>query len=231
MTTVIGLIPARGGSKGLPGKNIKPLNGKPMLAYTIEAGLNSQALNCLVVSSDDEDILAIAKQYGAETDNRPSLLAQDDTSIDAVVSHFVELRGLTDETVIVLLQPTSPLRTARHVHDAIQWFFENDGDGLISVKTIDRHLLYAYVQDEQFLTPISPLIEKYPRRQDLPPVYVPNGALYIFTVAAFRQQGTIPKSKLVPFVMLESESVDVDSEEDLRLCSRYLLELPERRKR
>lgn len=231
MAKVVGFIPARSGSKGLIGKNIKALNGKPLLAYTVEAALASKVFDTLVVSSDDDEILEVARNYGAAVDKRPNNLAADESLIADVLADYIARAKLSEKTTIVLLQPTSPLRTAAHIEEALTWFQENVCDGLVSVKQLDSNVLYAYVQDQAYLAPISPLRDEFPRRQELPNVYIPNGALYIFSVAAFNAQDGIPKTKLVPFVMSEVESVDIDTEEDMRLCSHYLMNKPERRKR
>ena len=229
MAQMIGFIPARGGSKGLPGKNIKALNGKPLIAYTIEAAKQSQVLDKIIVSSDHEETLAVAHQFGAEVDNRPAELARDESSIDGVLKDFIDRYQLSPDTLLVLLQPTSPLRNAQHIRDAISWYQENNCAALISVKSVDPKLMYAFVEDAQYLKPLSPYRHDFSRRQDLPNIYLPNGAIYIFSVAAFLSDNCIPQEKLIPFVMPETESVDVDVEDDLRQCSRVLAGLPERR--
>lgn len=227
MPSVYALIPARGGSKGIKHKNICPLNGRPMLSYTIEAAQESGLFANIVVSSDDEETLTITRQHRANTDRRDPALAQDNTPMDIVIGDFIRKRQLVADAAIVLLQPTSPLRRAKHIVEAWRWFIENECDVLVSVYPIDNKVLKAYVVKDKFLLPIYNNESAYTRRQDLPGLFMPNGAIYIFTVASFQIGNCIPRTNILPFTMSEHDSLDVDSEDDLRLVSRRLIELQE----
>ena len=234
MSKVIGFIPARGGSKEIPRKNIHLLNGKPLLSYTVAAALESGVCDSVVVSSEDEEILNTAMSHGADTDQRPPALAQDDSTVDDVLAEYIDRTGLDDQSVIMLLQPTSPLRQAVHIKDSLAWFRENaehqsHAQILMSVYQIDSRFVYAYQEDGSLMKPICDWASAYQHRQNLPNIYLPNRAIYIFTVGAFLEERKIPKNRIVPFVMSEEESVDIDTEEDMRRTSYYLMGMPERR--
>ena len=229
MTDIYALIPARGGSKGLSGKNMRMLNGKPLLAYTVEAAAQSGIFTHVVVTSDDEEILSLAEKLNAETEARDPALAEDETPMGPVIAAFIQRRQLVADDIIVLLQPTSPLRTARHIDEAYQWFTESDCNCLVSVKTIDSKVLKASIQTGNYLSPIYQAGTEYKRRQDLPTVFLPNGAIYIFRVKQFLVDNTIPCERVIPFMMNLEDSFDIDTEADLRHCSRVLLGMPERR--
>jgi CMP-N-acetylneuraminic acid synthetase len=141
---ILGLIPARGGSKGIPDKNIKPLNGKPLIAYTIEAALKSQLLTQVVVSTDSNQIASVAQKYGATIPfKRPLDLAQDDTPALSVVQHAITqlfTMPLGKEDIVILLQPTSPLRTTQHIDEAITVLLQRpDATAVVSVHPARRH--------------------------------------------------------------------------------------------
>ena len=212
---ILGLIPARGGSKGFPDKNIANLNGKPLIGYTIEASLNSQYITHTVVSSDSSRILDVAAQSGATTLIRPAEYASDTASSDSVVSHALDaLSTLFD--VVVLLQPTSPLRTSVMIDQAIHQFLNSDATALISVCEVDNKLYKAFSMDEYgYLTGVSNNEFPFMRRQDLPPAYMSNGAIYIVDVKEFLDNPGFYTSKTLSYIMDSNSSLDVDSEEDL----------------
>ena len=143
MPEILAIIPARGGSKGIPQKNVRLIAGKPLIAYSIEAGKNARMVSRVVVSTDDTEIAEVGKKYGAEIIMRPPELAEDKTPMDPVLRHVVEVLGREGYVpdAVVLLQPTSPLRTAAHVDGAIEKFLGNDVDSLISIFMIknNRH--------------------------------------------------------------------------------------------
>lgn len=225
MAKIIGLIPARAGSKGLVGKNLRLLNGKPLLSYSVEAAQLSGVLDEVIVSSDGGDILELAQKLGAICERRKPELAADDTPMDPVIKATIEGQKLSKDDHIVLLQPTSPLRTAKHIQEAYKWFVENDCDSLVSVRSLDNKILKASIQQGKFLEPIYGENTAYQRRQDLPSVFLPNGAIYIFSVANFLKADRIPRSRSVPYVMSAAESMDIDTDADLMRCSHYLMGL------
>jgi CMP-N,N'-diacetyllegionaminic acid synthase len=223
MPQVIGLIPARAGSKGLVGKNIRLLNGKPLLGYSVDAARDSGVLDEIIVSSDGKEVLELAASLGVNAEPRAIELAGDDTPMDSLINALIEQRQFADDDIIVLLQPTSPLRTGEHIRQAYQWLIENDCDGLVSVTALDKKILKASVLVGNYLEPIYGADTQFMRRQELPDTFLPNGAIYIFSVAAFRINSGIPRSRLIPFVMRETESMDIDTEADLMRASHHLM--------
>jgi CMP-N-acetylneuraminic acid synthetase len=201
---VIALIPARGGSS-LKGKNIRDFRGKPLIRWTIDAAKESEVFDRIVVSSDSDAILSVCGDV--ETIKRYPELALDTTPMDAVILDFIQ----QPSDLIMLLQPTSPLRTADDIRQAKQAF---KGDVLISVCRLPSEYLKAYIEIDGRLRPIY--YSKTDRRQDLPPLYMPNGAIYLFKAKAFLKNNSIPKTNITPFIM--KESLDVDTEADFSCC-------------
>jgi CMP-N,N'-diacetyllegionaminic acid synthase len=225
MSKVLALIPARGGSKGIKQKNLAPLLGKPLIAYSIAAAQTSQVIDAIYVSSDDEAILAAGNNLGAAPIKRDPALAQDTSPTDPVIGEFIEREHLAAEDIIVLLQPTSPLRTAEHIREAlIKYRTHPECRSLISVYEIDNKILKAYLGGGEFLAPIAGANTSYTRRQDLPPVFMPNGALYIFNVAEFLRENKIPRTQIIPYLMSTADSLDIDIPSDLVAAEAALLQ-------
>lgn len=219
---ILGLIPARGGSKGLPGKNIRPLAGKPLLAWTIEAARGSRYLDRIVLSSDDEAILACGRQWGAETPFvRPRHLAADDAPGMAVVLHALE--QLPGYDWVVLLQPTSPLRLAQDIDAAIERLHDCGAPACVSVTAVDKSPYWMYfLSGEHCLQPVLPLSERAVNRQCLPDIYVLNGAVYVAEIAGLQASGSFLGGGAVAYVMPASRSVDIDTERDFALAEAEL---------
>ncbi len=222
MARTLALIPARGGSKGIPYKNIVNLAGRPLLSHSILAAKAAQVFNAIYVSSDDAQILAIAQQEGAATICRNPDFAKDHSPTDPVIQEFIEHQSLAADDVIVLLQPTSPLRTAQNIAASLEMYRQHkDCYALISVCAANNKYLYAYVGADPYLVPAMPEYAKISRRQDLPNIYLPNGAIYIFSVADFQREQTIPNSNVIAYVMCEAESLDIDEPADLNEAELY----------
>ncbi len=223
---ILAIIPARGGSKGLPRKNIIDLAGKPLIAWSIEAALESKYITTTVVSSEDKEILSVATQWGAEVIKRPDELAQDTTASEPVVTHALnEAMKQYDEEYdyLVLLQPTSPLRSAKHIDTALEKLFNSNADALISVCQYDKKVLKTFLQNEDgYLQGISNNSYPFMRRQDLPDVFMPNGAIYIIDVKIFQKHEKLFTSKTVAFTMDDKSSVDVDTLEDLQMIKKII---------
>ena len=171
---VVAIIPARGGSKGVPRKNLRPLLGKPLIAYSIGSSLEAKNVNRVVVSTEDEEIAMFAERFGAEVIMRPAELATDHATIDPVVQHAVcEAEKRWDEhyDIIVTVQVTSPLLCAEDIESVVAMFDDPSVDTVISV-TDDRHLRWEERQGEIF-----PLYENRVNRQELPPTYRETGAI------------------------------------------------------
>lgn len=215
-TKIISIIPARGGSKGISRKNVKLLSGKPLITYTIEGALRSKYLNRVIVSTEDEEIENISKRYGAEVIKRPAILAQDDSSTIDSIFHVLEALDLQKEknNAVVLLQPTSPLRSSEDISNAIELFLNNNCDSIVSVCEYGHPPYWAYKVEGKYLKPVLGNIYFKMRRQDLPKSYVPNGAIYISTVGALQENKSFNSSRTLPYVMPLIRSVDIDSELD-----------------
>lgn len=223
---VLGLIPARAGSKGLPGKNIKEMAGKPLLAHAIDAARDSGVIDRLVLSTDSEDIAAVGRAHGAEVPFlRPARLAADDTPMLAVVEHA--LAALADDgfvpEIIVLLQPTSPLRRPRHLAEAVRLLRETDCDAVASVVALPAHLSPDYVMrlEQDRLVHFLPEGQRITRRQDARTAYVRDGTVYAFrrgTVARGSLYGDHCRALLVP----ARDSVSIDDQADWEAAERTL---------
>lgn len=213
----VALIPARGGSKGIPRKNLAKLNGRPLIAYTIEAARASSHIASVYVSSDDDEILSVAADMGCHALRRPNEFATDEATANDVVRHFIDqILPSQEKAWIVYLQPTSPLRTAGHIDAAIQAITGADETSLVSVRELDVSPFKSFVLDENGRLK-SLFDEKLSNmsRQQLPVAYVPNGAIYIFSKDEFLTRGGFPSNGGLPFVMSESESVDIDDLNDM----------------
>lgn len=221
--TVLAIIPARGGSKGLPRKNIIDLLGKPLIGWTIDASLKSKYITKTLVSSDDDEILDIAQQYKADILKRPAELALDTTSSEAVVEHVMQELNNQNSVFdyLILLQPTSPLRSFRDIDNAFDILFKSDATSLISVYETDNKLLKAFKQNEDgYIEGVSN--NKYPfqRRQDLPKTYMSNGAIYIIKVDEFIKNNSFFTDKTVSYEMSKEKSADIDTLEDIQKIDR-----------
>ncbi|PTX42609.1 N-acylneuraminate cytidylyltransferase/CMP-N,N'-diacetyllegionaminic acid synthase [Christiangramia gaetbulicola] len=221
---MIAIIPARGGSKGLPGKNIRLLDGKPLIAYTIEAAKNSKYISRLILSTDDPEIAAVGKQYGAEVPFlRPEYLASDTAkALDAylyTIDKIFELEGL-EITEFIVLQPTSPFRIGRHIDESIQMFNTKNADSVISFCEEQHPIVWhKYVDDEGKISSIFD--ERIRNRQDEKKTYFPNGAIFIFKKSIL-QQGQYYTENTYAYVMSRQSSIDIDTLEDFKYAE-YLI--------
>lgn len=211
---VLGVIPARGGSKGLPGKNLLAANGKPLLAYTIDAALQSKSIDHLIVSTDDENIMQAAQRWGAVAPfRRPAYLATDTAGTVDVIAHALENQQGYD--VVVVLQPTSPMRTANDIDNAIEIFRKSGSPACVSVSPVEQSPYWMYTLNEH--NELRPLLDNEPqasRRQDLPSVYALNGAIYVIDVSIFFRYRTFLPLGTVSYVMPKERSLDIDSADD-----------------
>ena len=220
--TYLAIIPARGGSKRLPRKNLLDLNGKPLVAWSIEAGLNSKYIDKVVVTSDDADILNIAKYYGVLSINRPIELSSDTATTFDAVEHAIENIKYYD--YIVLLQPTSPLRTEWHIDKAIEFLINKEADAIVSVCEMDHSPLWSNTLDDtlsmaEFLTKSI----KNKRSQDLDSYYRINGAIYICdTKKLLKEKGFFIENGIYAFKMDRETSIDIDNEIDFQLADLIL---------
>ena len=222
---ILAIIPARGGSKGLPRKNIIDLAGKPLIAWTIEASLNSKYITKTIVSSNDDEILNISKQYNSGILKRKDELSLDITTSEPVVRDVLEALKKENKEFdyLVLLQPTSPLRDTQNIDDAFAMLFKSESTALISACEIDNKILKAFkINRKGFIEGISN--NKYPfmRRQDLPRTYLSNGAIYIIRVDEFLKNNSFFTDKTISYIMDEAKSLDIDSYEDLNKVKEFI---------
>lgn len=213
---ILGLIPARGGSKGVPRKNIRMLAGKPLIAWTIEAALKASCVGRVVVSTDDDEIAAIAKKHGAEVPFlRPDVLAADDTPDFPVLQHALESLNRSYE-YIVWLRPTAPLRVFEDIDQAVAELALTGADSVRSVSATKAHPYWMKTLDGPLLKPFVPGHDErnYPRRQSLPPAYLLNGAVDVTTRKTVAG-GSMWGEKIAAYVMSPDRSLDIDTETDL----------------
>lgn len=216
---VLAIIPARGGSKGVPRKNIRLLAGKPLLAYTIDAAREAGCLDRIAVSTEDAEISDVAVSLGAESFDRPLALADDNATTRAVLWHHVqelESQGYRPDAVMTL-QPTSPLRRADHIRGALALFAADPrADSLVSCVPVPHiyHPFSVMRRDEQgYLQPFLSDAPHPVRRQDKPPAFARNGAaIYITRTPKLAEY--VFGGRLIPFMMPERDSIDLDTMED-----------------
>ena len=228
---ILGLIPARGGSKSIPLKNIAPLLGQPLLAYTCQAALGSRYLNRVVLSTDNDEIARVGIQFGVEVPfMRPAELARDDTPSLPVVQHAVRWLEQRDDwrpDVIVLLQPTSPLRRSQHIDEALELLFQSGADTAVSVVEVPhRFSPYSIMQLEGgWLRPFWQQDLPFDRfhRQSHPKFYARNGpAVLAVLYHVVMVQNRLYGDRIAPYIMHEEDSFDIDELADLQRAATIL---------
>lgn len=219
--SILGLIPARGGSKGVVGKNVRPLAGEPLVARTVRVALESDALDAVVVSTDDAAIAQAARTAGAEVLQRPTELASDTATMTGVIGHALgELAQQGHEfTHLMLLQPTSPLREASDIRAAISRMDETGASAVVSVCETEHSPLLANTlpEDGSLEHFLRPEVARA-NRQDLPHHYRLNGAIYLADIGFYRQTGSFLGAGAYALVMPPERSVDIDSELDFAIA-------------
>ena len=223
--TFLAIIPARGGSKRLPRKNVLDLNGKPLIAYSIEAGLDSSYIDKVVVTSDDDEILTISKKYGAVTINRPNELASDIATTFDAIKHAVDNCEKYD--YIVLLQPTSPLRNEKHIDEAVELLESKKSNAVVSVCEMEHSPLWSNTLDESLSMAGFLKDEALNKRsQDLEKYYRLNGAIYICkTEKLLEEKSFFLKENIYAYVMDRENSIDIDEEIDFKIAEVILNKL------
>lgn len=222
MNSILAIVPARGGSKGLPKKNIQKLCGEPMINYTISAAIESGIFDDVIVSTDDEEIARVSQRAGAQVPFlRPATLSGDSASSVDVVLHaiqFMENKGKRYNKVC-LLQPTSPLRTAQHIRGAYQVFNDRSANSVISICECDHSPLWSNTLEKDGRMDHFIREElKGKRRQELPRYYRINGAIYLFNTDFIKNNLDFIGEKTYCFLMDRVNSVDVDTNFDLFLA-------------
>jgi N-acylneuraminate cytidylyltransferase len=219
---VLSIIPARGGSKGIKLKNLVILNHKPLLYYTIMASLNSKLINKTVVSTDNSQIAKTALKFGAEVISRPKRLATDTTPLEPVIEHV--LTSLQDNQkyipdVIVILQNTSPLRTAKHIDESLTLMKKGNYDSILSGFSIHTFL---WKQSKNTIVPMDYNPKKRPNRQNMNEQLFENGAIFATKIKNFIESKCRISGKIGFYTMSLENSYNVDSQNDLKLIRTFL---------
>ena len=216
---IIAIIPARGGSKGIKRKNIYPINNIPLIAYSIIEAKKSKYINSVIISTDDEEISKIARSYSGEVPFlRPKSLSMDNSTMLEVLKHALEWyeSNIGKVDAIVLLQPTSPLRKVKHINDCIKLYIEKKPSSVVSIIKVPHHFNpdSIYKLKNGYLESFM-LGEKYTRRQDKPLLYARNGPSVLVINPNNIKKNDLYGDKVIPYIMSENESIDIDQIEDL----------------
>jgi CMP-N,N'-diacetyllegionaminic acid synthase len=227
---ILAIIPARGGSKSVPRKNIIKVNGAPLISYTIKAALKADCLTDIVVSTDDAEIAEISNKFGAQIPFiRPSDLASDEAQSAPVIEHalyFMEkLKGIQYDAVL-MLQPTSPLRTSDHIKESLDLFKSQKCDSVVSIVSVggNHPLRMKRLENNYLINYVDQGFWNMKPRQSLPDVYIRNGAIYLISREAFLQQHQLIGNKCLGYVMNHSESANIDTPIDLKIAEQLLKE-------
>jgi CMP-N,N'-diacetyllegionaminic acid synthase len=219
--TIVTIIPARGGSKGIPQKNLQILANKPLIAHSILDAQESKLVEQCYVSTDDSQIAKIAQQYGAKIIIRPAELANDTASSESALLHAlneIENQGIQPE-IIVFLQCTSPIRTGQEIDQAIAQFQSENADSLLSVSPSHRFL---WEEVDGAGQGINYDYRSRPRRQDMKPQYMENGSIYIFKPWVLKEINNRLGGKITLFKMTEKANIDIDSLIDFQIAEFFL---------
>jgi CMP-N,N'-diacetyllegionaminic acid synthase len=223
---MIALIPARGGSRGLPGKNIRPLNGRPLIGWTILAALAAREVDRVIISTEDEAIAEVARGFGAEIPfMRPKELAGDSSA--AIDTYVYTIKRLRDEgaavDAITVLLPTTPLRTSSNIDEAIELFEIKGADSVVSYYEAPHPVQwYKYIDERGVLRSLLPEGDTLLNRQAHVRTYLPNGAIYVFRADLLVNERKYYSDRSYPYIMPVERSVDIDTLHDFELAEFYL---------
>ena len=215
------MIPARGGSKGIPRKSLVPLAGRPLIEYTTRAALESSELARVVLSTDDLEIAEVGRGLGVDVPfMRPASIAGDTAPMIDVAEHALAELGRQGERyeAILLLQPTSPLRTATHIDEAVRQFRETETDAVIGVSVPSEHPYEMVTFRDEGLQPVIAGAERFSRRQDFPEFHFVNGAIYLVSASALMRERTLLPRRSIPYLMSRRDSLEIDVPFDLELA-------------
>jgi CMP-N,N'-diacetyllegionaminic acid synthase len=213
---ILAVIPARGGSKGLPHKNIRDACGKPLIAWTIEAAQKSRYISRLVLSSDDTEIIKAAQRFGCDVPFvRPKYLASDTASSIDVIHHAI--KEIPGYDYVILLQPTSPLRTTSDIDNAVEMMLNKGAPACVGItESTESPYWMMVVEKNEVLKPLIDRSHFQQRRQDLPNTYLVNGAIYIAEINWLMRQSGFVGPETIGYRMPKERSIDIDTEEDFR---------------
>lgn len=217
---ILAIIPARGGSKGIHRKNVKLLAGKPLIFYSIESALNSRYITKVIVSTEDKEIKDISMKYGSEVIDRPKELAIDNSSTINVIIHslsYLEKNEKYIPDIVIVLQPTSPLRMAEDIDNSIKIFINKDAESVISVCELEHSPYWSLKIENDYLKPAFGQKYLENRRQELPKLYIPNGAIFISKPQTLKVFRSFQCKKTLPYIMPHDRSIDIDNQLDFIL--------------
>lgn len=221
--SVLAVIPARGGSKGVPRKNVRKVAGRPLIAWTIEEAKKSQYIDRLILSSEDSEIISVSRSLGCEVPFvRPSELSKDDTPGIEPVIHAIQ--SLPGYDYVALLQPTSPLRKVQDIDGCIELCVSSKASSCVSITLADKSPFWMYTLNGKGM--INKFIDNsilIQQRQDLPKVYALNGAVYVCATEALIQNKSFLLTNTVGYIMSKINSIDIDSELDLFVAEQLML--------
>lgn len=230
---VLAIIPARGGSKEIPMKNIKKLGGKPLIEYTIQAAKKSKEINRIIVSTDSTRIAQISLKAGAEIPFlRPKALSKDNSSIIDTINHTLEFLRINESYVpdiISLLQPTSPLRTSQTIDQSIRMLKKSKFTSVIAVSEIKTHPYASFWNNNNYLVAYNSNFRKYDQRQKYPALYYPTGSVYTFWNTTLKKYNSIYGPKIKP--LIEQFSIDIDTKYDFFIAEMMILHWKKYRKK
>lgn len=225
---VLGILPARGGSKGIPGKNLRNLLGKPLIGWSAEALFSVECIDKKICCTDDESIAEVARQFGLEVPwIRPSSLAQDDTLVIDVISHAIDRLGSDDKTPythVVLVQATSPTVTRVDIENALNLALETNADTVITgFDAGEKHPARMFhIDEEDSVSWFSQEPQRMIRRQDLKPLFIRTGLVYVMKTETIENFGSIYGSNIKSIIVPEQKAVNIDVEDDFSLAENYL---------
>jgi YrbI family 3-deoxy-D-manno-octulosonate 8-phosphate phosphatase len=221
--SILAVIPARGGSKGVPRKNLVPLRGRPLLTYSIDHALSARLVTRTVVSTEDAEIAEVARQWGAEVVLRPVELASDTASSESAILHVLSYLEESEHYIpdlVVFLQATSPLRQPDDIDNAISLLRSTDADSVFSA--YPEHFVGRWQKTGDWAKPVNYQLEHRPRRQEYQPEYVENGSIYVVKTPILTRQGIRLGGKVAIYEMSRLDSFQIDTEEDFLLLEQLV---------
>lgn len=223
---ILALIPARSGSKGIHLKNLKKLIKVPLIEYTLTSAKKSNRINKILVSTDDKEIIKICKKFSIKAPFiRPTNLARDDTPITQVIQHSLQYLQEKEDYIpdlIIILQPTSPLRKSVDIDKGIQLLINSNATSVISVSKSKNHPFLSFWEKEEYLKPFQKNYLKNKRRQQLSDLFYPNGAIYVFWYKTWKKYNSIYGPRIKPLIMPHEKSIDIDDPIDFFFCEMIL---------
>lgn len=223
---ILGIITARGGSKGIPQKNLRKINKKPLIQYTIEIAKKSK-INKLIVSTDDPKIAKFSKLLKIEVPFlRPKNISQDNTPTIDVIKHalkFLSNKNQYYPEIIVILQPTSPFRTVKMINDSINMLHRTNSTSIVAVSNVVHPPFTMFYYNSKYLKPFSKKFTKYNRRQMYPTLYYPNGSIYTLWTKTLSKYDSLYGPRVKPLIINEKTNIDIDDNYDMFMSEMTML--------